>query len=106
MINNFHIKDYSENDYEQINSLWKATGMGGEVRGDTKAVIENTLKYGTKFLILEKGNEIIGTFWMTTDKRRIYLHHFSIKPNYKGKGLSKLLIEASMDFIKEQKLQV
>ncbi len=100
------IRDYSEKDYDQINSLWIETGLGGKARGDTKDVIENTLKYGAKLLVLKKAGEIIGTSWMTTDKRRIYLHHFSIKPDYQGKGFSKLLMDESMKFVREQGLQV
>jgi ribosomal protein S18 acetylase RimI-like enzyme len=43
---------------------------------------------------------------MTFDGRRIHLHHFGILPRYQGKGLSKILLEASLKHVKEQGYQV
>ena len=84
----------------QVNQVWIDTGMGGSVRGDNAETIERTIKSGGKLFVLENTdiNEIIGTSWLTHDQRRIYMHHFGIKPAFQGKGYAHLLMKASMDF--------
>ena len=83
------IRDYRKEDYKQVLSIWESTGMEGKERGDDEQVIERSIQMGGKLLILEKksGGEIIGTSWMTYNGRRIYLHHFGIKPEFQRKGL-------------------
>ncbi len=105
---NFIIRDFKPDDYEQVNLLWKETGLGNSKRGDNLQVINSTLTSGGKLIILEhsKQNLIIGTAWLTTDLRRIYLHHFCIKPAFQNKGLSHLLCNESIKFAKEKNMQI
>ncbi len=102
------IRDYKDDDYSQAVKLWEETGMGGAFRGDDENKIRDTLKIGGKLLVMEALNKniIIGTSWLTNDGRRIYLHHFGIKPEYQGRGLSKPLAKASIDFAKKKGLQI
>jgi len=102
MNSNLSIRDYRSDDYKEVQELWEKTEMGGNFRGDDGKVIEKTLQSGGKLLILEntESKEIIGTSWMTCDGRRIYLHHFGIKPEHQGKGYSKPLLKASLEFAK------
>jgi ribosomal protein S18 acetylase RimI-like enzyme len=100
------ISDYQPGDFVQIEKIWEQTGMGGSARGDTAQTIENSLKQNGRFLVLTNENKIIGTSWMTNDSRRIYLHHFGISPDFQGKGLSKMLLEASLNHVKTVGLQV
>ena len=102
------LRDYKESDFDEVNELWIDTGMGGIQRGDNKAIISDTINNGGKLIILEdkETGEIIGTSWLTTDKRRIYLHHFGIRPCFQGKGFSKLLLAQSLAFAREQGLQI
>ncbi len=101
-------RDYRPDDFEAVEALWNATGMGGAVRGDDHPVIQKTIRQGGKLVILENENtgEIIGTSWLSQDGRRIYLHHFGIKPEYQGRGYSKLLLKSSLDFAKQTGLQI
>jgi ribosomal protein S18 acetylase RimI-like enzyme len=105
---NLKIRDYSAGDFPEINQLWKDTGMGGSVRGDNEETIERTIKAGGKLFVLENtvSHEIIGTSWLTHDQRRIYIHHFGIKPAFQGKGYAHLLMRASMDFAQSAGLQI
>ncbi len=102
------IRDYRKGDFSRVEKLWSATGMGGIERGDDEKVIEKTLKYGGKLLILENTStrEIIGTSWLTSDGRRIYLHHFGIRPVDQGKGYSKLLLKESLNFARSSGMQI
>ncbi len=102
------IREYRPQDYTGVEKLWNDTGMGSSFRGDDQKTIENTLKNGGKLLVMEEPNtgKIIGTSWLTNDGRRIYLHHFGISPAFQGQGLSKYLLQASMDFAKSTEKQI
>ena len=108
IIADIEIRDYKTNDFQEVNNLWKVTGMGGAERGDNDDVIQKTIKVGGKLIILQKKitKEIIGTSWLTNDSRRIYLHHFGIKPLFQGQGLSKLLLNESIGFAKSKGMQL
>lgn len=105
---NLRVRDYVDGDFERINQLWIETGMGGAVRGDDAKIINKTLKSGAKLFVLENmsTSEIIGTSWLTHDERRIYMHHFGIKPAYQGKGYAHYLMKFSMDFARSTGLQI
>ncbi len=101
------IRSYKSDDYSTIINLWTELGLANPKRGDNSNIIEKTLKSGGKFLILETNEgEIIGTSWITNDGRRLYLHHFGIKKEYQGKGLSKILLNASLDFARSLNMQI
>ena len=108
MNEDYNIRDYEAADYEAVAKLWDDTGMGSPARGDDHKAIERTLKTGGKLLVMDDmaTGELIGTSWMSTDGRRIYLHHFGIRPDYQGKGLSKPLLEKSLDFARSTGLQI
>jgi ribosomal protein S18 acetylase RimI-like enzyme len=104
----FITRDYQPEDFDQVNRVWEETGMGGAARGDDAQVIDRTLKAGGKLIALidKEADKLIGTSWLTQDARRIYLHHFSILPEYQGIGLSKLLLDESLAFAKKLNMQI
>lgn len=106
--NDFLIRGYREGDFDSIARFWESSGMGSPERGDTRKVVEDTIKLGGNLLVLEeKGTErICGTSWMTFDGRRILLHHFGILPEFQGTGLSKILLNESLQFVKSKGVQV
>jgi [ribosomal protein S18]-alanine N-acetyltransferase len=106
--NNFIIREYGEGDYDGILKFWDLTGMGSPERGDSREIIEDTIRLGGSLLVLEeKGTgKISGTSWMTFDGRRILLHHFGILPEFQGNGLSKTLLKESLQFVKGKGFQV
>lgn len=82
--------------------------MEVQKRGDNKQTIEDSIQIGGTLLILEEksSGKVCGTSWMTFDGRRIFLHHFGILPEYQGKGLSNILMKASLKFVKTKGYQV
>lgn len=104
----FKIRDYQNSDFIEINHLWKSLGMGGDYRGDTVEVIQNTIRMGGKLLVLENNlnKEIIGTSWLTLDGRRIFLHHFGIKQDYQNQKLSHILLKKSLKFAEQKNMQI
>lgn len=101
-------RTYLPGDFEAVENIWKETNMGGAIRGDDEQVILKTIKLGGQLIILEIGDpkEIIGTSWLTQDGRRVYLHHFAIKPKYQGNGYAKKLLNSSLNFARKTGLQI
>ncbi|MBK8793796.1 MAG: GNAT family N-acetyltransferase [Holophaga sp.] len=104
----FCIRDYQEADFHGIARLWELTGLGSPNRGDDAVVIARTLAHGGVFLVMEAipSGHVIGTSWMTSDGRRIYLHHFGIAPDYQNEGLGKALLETSLQRAGAMGLQI
>ncbi len=104
----FQVREYIDSDYEEIIALWEPLGLGNAVRGDTKTIIQTTLELGGKLLLLVNthNREIVGSSWLTVDGRRTYIHHFGIKQAEQSKGLSKILLSASLAAAKTIGLQV
>jgi len=88
-----HCRDFQAGDWPAVQELWEATGLGGAHRGDDAGVIATTLARGGRFLVLEEApGAIAGTAWLTSDGRRLYLHHFGISPDRQGQGLGRILL--------------
>ncbi len=105
---NFKIRDYKPGDFNAVSRLWNDTGMGSPARGDDDKAIERTLSIGGKLLVMDDTEigKLMATSWMSTDGRRLYLHHFGVSPDYQGKGLSMPLLEKSLDFARSTGLQI
>jgi len=108
MHSNFFIREYADTDYPELIRLWESLGLGGAHRGDDEQVIIRTIKMGGQLLLMiEKNSDrIVGTSWLTVDGRRTYLHHFGVKPDYQGNGLSKILLDASLKLAKTYGMQI
>ncbi|MCB0805497.1 MAG: GNAT family N-acetyltransferase [Bacteroidales bacterium] len=102
------IRDYRKGDYEVVNKLWIETGMGGAFRGDDEDVINKTIRVGgrLRLMIEQETEQVIGTSWLSTDHRRLYMHHFGIDPAYQRTGLSKILLKDSLHIAFEMGMQV
>lgn len=100
------IRDYVSPDYPGLLKVWEECGMGGAQRGDDALVIANTLRIGGKLWVMEMDGEIIGSSWVTNDGRRLYLHHFGIRPDWQHKGLSHLLLKPALEMAAARKMQI
>lgn len=103
----FVIRDFTTDDFQAVEKFWNENGLGGLHRGDTLNIIEDTLNAGGHLILMLDGDGIIaGTSWMTNDHRRTYLHHFGIAKTWRGKGLSKLLLEKSLQLAVKDGFQI
>jgi ribosomal protein S18 acetylase RimI-like enzyme len=102
------IRQYREQDYDEIIHFWEITDMGNPERGDSKETIQRTIEMGGSLLVMELQSTgmICGTSWLTVDGRRVLLHHFGILPGCQGRGLSKILLKESLKIVKEKGFQV
>ncbi|MCD6122083.1 MAG: GNAT family N-acetyltransferase [Spirochaetales bacterium] len=112
MERHYIIRDYKENDYQALVDLWNRTGLNTPGRGDDRQVINRTLSMGARLFILATdnaasgGNTLIGSAWITTDGRRLYMHHFGIVPEFQGIGLSKRLLKKTLQYAKDRGMQI
>jgi ribosomal protein S18 acetylase RimI-like enzyme len=98
------IRDYKAEDYPQVEALWKETHIYTVERGDTPEIIQGCNEAGGKFLVMEDAADgsVAGTSWLSWDGRRIFLHHFAIRPSLQGLGHGRKLALASLAFARER----
>ncbi|MDD8026817.1 MAG: GNAT family N-acetyltransferase [Acidobacteriota bacterium] len=83
--------------------------MASPKRGDTADVVDRSLRNeGARLFVIEDAEtgRLAGTSWLTCDGRRLHLHHFAVAAALRGRGLAKILLEASLHHVKTEGLQV
>ena len=107
-LSNIRIRDFKGEDYPGLINLWEETGMSDPERKDDLEIIEQTLEWGGKLWILETLDTglMIGTAWITNNNRRLYVHHFCIKPEFQNKGLGYRLGLHCLEYARENKKQI
>jgi len=98
------IRDYRPEDFPLVEALWKETGIYTTERGDTAEIINRCNQSGGTFIIMEEKSTglVAGTSWITWDGRRLFLHHFAIRPDLQGKGLGRTLALKSLEVAHEK----
>jgi len=99
------IRDYIKGDFNEILLLWDELRLKQQDRGDSEDVVLETIKRGGKMIIMTDKDIIIGTAWLTTDGRRLYLSHFIIKSEYQGRKLAHILLDECFKYAKKLNLQ-
>ena len=93
-----HIRSYQSSDYADVAAFWERNGLGGAQRGDDALIVATTLAAGGHLLVVTaSAGLIMGTAWLTNDKRRTYLHHFGIDEAWRRKGYGQRLLEACLE---------
>lgn len=101
------IRDFELQDFDGLSEVWSLTNLGNPQRGDNLDIIMQSISMGGKMLVaVNADDKVIGTSWMTFDGRRIHLHHFGVHPDYQQKGIGKLLVRESLQFVKQKGYQV
>ncbi len=103
----YQIIDFQPTYFEKVSLFWENNGLGGSHRGDSLQIIVETLKSGGHLLLMiDDKQNIIGTSWLTNDKRRTYIHHFGIREDCRRKGLAGILLECCLAYAKMDGYQV
>ena len=81
-------------DYDALIELWKEAQLPYKPKGrDSKKKIESELKKGVAiFLVAETDNKIIGSVFGTHDGRKGWINRVAVLPQYRQKGLAKMLV--------------
>lgn len=107
-MDNYTIRDYLNQDFDQLSALWEVTGVGSTKRGDNAQIIAQSIELGGKLIVLidNRTNKLFGSSWMTFDGRRLHLHHIAVETLYQNKGFGKILTKESLKFAKEKGYQI
>jgi ribosomal protein S18 acetylase RimI-like enzyme len=90
-----NIRDFKTTDYDNMISLWKAAGLPYRPKGrDSRKKIEHELKFGcTVAAVADHEGELVGSVWGTHDGRKGWLNRLAVRPEFRNKGLARLLVE-------------
>src|SRR5215469_6484145 len=99
------IKPMSMNDYDDVLALWQNTDGVGLNESDTRSAIAAYLKRnpGMSF-VARDGKNLIAAVLCGHDGRRGYLHHLSVSPAYRRKGLGTKLVEKCLAKLKRLRI--
>ncbi len=108
MQSGFFIRNFTDNDFPEIIRLWELLALGSVQRADDKHIINRTIQMGGQLLLMieKDSDKIVGTSWLTVDGRRTYIHHFGIHTDLQGRGLSKILLNESLQLAKSYGMQI
>lgn len=93
-------------DYDKVYGLWSSTpGMGMRSLDDSAEGIANFLNRnpGTSF-VAEENSEIAGVILCGHDGRRGYIYHTAVKPDWRKKGIGKMLVASALDALKNEQI--
>lgn len=96
-------------DYDEVIALWKETEGVGLSSADSREAIAFYLgrNAGLSFVaLLDEGEEhpgkIVGAVLCGHDGRRGYLHHLSVHPEYRKRGIGRSLVQICIAGLRSQ----
>lgn len=91
-------------DYQQIYDVWTSCrGMGLNSIDDTQEGIDRFLKRNpATCFVAEEADKIIGVILSGHDGRRGYIYHTAVHPEKRGKGIDRMLVDASIQALKKE----
>ncbi len=101
---NIIISQYKQGDYEKLTKLWEAAGLPYKPYGrDSRDSIEKEVKNSScRFLFASLNNKYIGSVLVTHDGRKGWINRVVVLPEYRKKGIARLLVESGEEWLKEQ----
>lgn len=98
--------DFNKEIYDEIGAVWFATGVGNPARGDSFEVVENTLRHDGRIITVREEDKVIATCWLTSDFRRLYVHHMAVLPAYQNQNIGHQLMKEAVAYAKTLGLQM
>jgi ribosomal protein S18 acetylase RimI-like enzyme len=99
-----NITTYEEGDYDLLISIWEKSGLPYKGKGrDSRENIEKEVKldYNQFLFAIEKGHAV-GSILVTHDGRKGWINRVAVLPEFRKKGIAKLLINAGEKWLMEQ----
>lgn len=91
-------------DYEKVYDLWINTvGMGLNTTDDSREGIEKyLLRNPNTCFVAEENGELIGVIMSGHDGRRGFIHHTTVRAEYRGKGIGKELVASALTALEKE----
>jgi N-acetylglutamate synthase len=103
---NIQIRDFEIQDYDAAIKLWRTDNNVGLSSADNKT---NFLQFLERNQGLSKvaviNGQIVGTALCGHDGRRGYLYHLYVAPDYRRKGIGKMLVDSCLDSLQRERIQ-
>ncbi|MCB2207334.1 MAG: GNAT family N-acetyltransferase [Bacteroidetes bacterium] len=102
------IVPYKTGNYQTLIDIWETAGLPYKPLGrDSEKSIEAELKKGVgKFLFAVIGNVYAGVVLVTHDGRKGWINRVAVLPEYRHKGIAKLLVDAAEKWLDEQGISI
>ncbi|RLD34982.1 MAG: hypothetical protein DRI88_01870 [Bacteroidetes bacterium] len=99
---------YKKGDYKILVDLWERSGLPYKPLGrDKEETIEKELKRGVgKFLFAMLDGKYIGTVLVTHDGRKGWINRVAVVPEYRHKGIARILVEAAEKWLNGQGIEI
>ncbi len=95
------LREIHPDDYAQMLELWDNTpGMGVNEADSENNIRKFLLRNPGLSFCYKEGNKIVGTSLCGHDNRRGYIYHTAVLPEYRGKGIGKMLVEKNLEQLK------
>lgn len=93
-----NIRTMSIADYDAVYALWMSCrGMGLNDLDDSREGIERFLaRNPDTCFVAESGEDISGVIMAGNDGRRGYIYHTAVRPECRGQGIGKRLVDAAL----------
>lgn len=100
------IRTMNIEDFEKIYDLWIHTeGMGLNTTDDSKdGIVKYLLRNPNTCFVAEDNGQIIGVIMSGHDGRRGFIHHTTVKKEYRGQGIGKKLVESAMKALEAESI--
>lgn len=98
------IRSMNIEDYEKVYDLWKHTaGMGLNTTDDSREGISKyLLRNPNTSFVAEINGELVGVIMCGHDGRRGFIHHTTVKTEYRGKGIGKKLVDSAVSALEAE----
>lgn len=90
------VRPYSEEDRQEVVSIWETTFANDPPWNEPNLVIDTKLLVQPDlFIVYELEGTVVGTVIAGFDGFRGWIHHVAVEPKCQGLGISRKLIEAA-----------
>ena len=98
------IRTMNIEDYEKVYNLWIHTeGMGLNTTDDSRDGIAQYLhRNPNTCFVAEDQGELVGVIMSGHDGRRGFIHHTTVRTEYRGKGIGKKLVNSALTALEKE----
>lgn len=105
---NWTIRQLQPSDYDALIGLWQRADLPFKPQGrDTRAAVEHQLSQAMSvYLGAFQNDDLIGAVLGTHDGRKGWINRLAVRPERRGQGIGRALVEAVEARLHEQGLEI